>query len=216
MHTTFHNNDQMLTYIAQAVVLPIWQDPTCGDGKCEWPWEFPAFGRFGCRADCGEEKNTTRIMVQIKANFAGQISPSPRILMSNARWNLCLDDPERHKRGQEELCWFVPNASRCSWRQRQEWFRFAEDQRFTEVVVLRLETMHVIVGEWTVRVKGDYARKVSGQVFDISNASNPVPIDTHVRMSFSQNEILSHFDECSHHGRDAGQKRTAHHTCLPE
>ncbi len=32
------------------VLLPIWKDPVCGDGNCEWPWEFPAWGRFGCRA----------------------------------------------------------------------------------------------------------------------------------------------------------------------
>ena len=111
---------------------------------------------------------------------------------------------------------FVPPLNVLNGQERREGLRFAEDQRFTEVVALRLETMNVIQGEWTVRVKGDYARKVHGQVFDISNASNPVPIDTHVRTSLGQYAILSHFDECSHHGRDADQKRTAYHTCLPK
>eukprot|EP00887_Chlorella_sp_A99_P002467 scaffold10.g2467.t1 len=28
-------------------------DPVCGDGTCEAPFEYAAYGRFGCRADCG-------------------------------------------------------------------------------------------------------------------------------------------------------------------
>ena len=35
------------------VVASIWRDPVCGDGLCETPFEFAAYGRFGCRADCG-------------------------------------------------------------------------------------------------------------------------------------------------------------------
>lgn len=31
----------------------MWKDPVCGDGLCEAPFEFAAYGRFGCRADCG-------------------------------------------------------------------------------------------------------------------------------------------------------------------
>ncbi|CAI5951937.1 unnamed protein product [Closterium sp. NIES-64] len=31
----------------------LWADPTCGDGSCDRPFQFPAFGRFGCQADCG-------------------------------------------------------------------------------------------------------------------------------------------------------------------
>lgn len=46
------------------VLLPIWKDPVCGDGNCEWPWEFPAWGRFGCKADCGTNPNTTSIVVR--------------------------------------------------------------------------------------------------------------------------------------------------------
>jgi hypothetical protein len=29
-----------------------WRDPTCGNGVCEAPFEFPSYARFGCAADC--------------------------------------------------------------------------------------------------------------------------------------------------------------------
>lgn len=74
-------------------------------GQCEYPWEFPAYGRFGCKSDCGAETNTTKIAVNIKANFLGHATISPRVLMSSVRWNLCLNDPERTARGEADLCW---------------------------------------------------------------------------------------------------------------
>ena len=40
---------QVLDYIENRLVAPFWQDPVCGDGACDEPFEFPAFGRFGCR-----------------------------------------------------------------------------------------------------------------------------------------------------------------------
>jgi hypothetical protein len=59
---TFQSEDDVLEYIGQKIILPIWKDPVCGDGDCEWPWEFPAYGRFGCRADCGVEMRTTKVI----------------------------------------------------------------------------------------------------------------------------------------------------------
>ena len=35
------------------VVMHAWRDAVCGDGTCNSPHEFPSFGRFGCKADCG-------------------------------------------------------------------------------------------------------------------------------------------------------------------
>ena len=40
--------------------------------------------------------------------------------------------------------------------------------------------MDIIDGKWYVVVKGDYAGRVSGTVFDISNSTNPVNISTEV------------------------------------
>lgn len=105
-HTVrFRDNDEVLSYIGNTAILPIWEDPVCGDSKCEWPWEFPSFGRFGCRADCGVEMNTTKVMINVRANFAQHKTLSPTILMGSAAWNLCLEDENRQKRGEADICW---------------------------------------------------------------------------------------------------------------
>ena len=66
--------------------------PPCGDGACEPPFEFPAFGRFGCKADCGTFTNVTSIAYDIDTNFP---SESARAASS---WNLCMMSPI-------SLCW---------------------------------------------------------------------------------------------------------------
>ncbi|GAX83855.1 hypothetical protein CEUSTIGMA_g11280.t1 [Chlamydomonas eustigma] len=157
---TFQNEAEVLNYIGAQILLPIWQDPVCGDGNCEWPWEYPSWGPFGCKADCGTNSNVTSIVVNVKADFTGHPTISPQVLMANAVWNLCLDDPTTRARGEADLCWF-PN-----------------DVSFTEVVVNTLDSMSVIDGNWYVIVKGDYAGRVYGNIYDISNATNPVPIST--------------------------------------
>lgn len=48
MQLTFANEKEVLAYIGKHILLPTWKDPVCGDSNCEYPWEFPAFGRFGC------------------------------------------------------------------------------------------------------------------------------------------------------------------------
>ena len=80
-------------------------DPVCGDGRCEAPWEFPAWGPFGCSADCGAQPNTTRAVVVATADFAGHPSLSAATLQASASWNLCLEDGARRKRGEPDLCW---------------------------------------------------------------------------------------------------------------
>lgn len=157
---TFKNEDEVLDYLGNKVLLPIWKDPVCGDGNCEWPWEFPSWGRFGCRADCGNNPNTTKIVVNVRADFTGHPSISPRVLMNNAKWNLCLEDEARRKRGEADLCWYD------------------DDQTFPQVQVNEINAMDVIDGKWFVIVRGDYAGRVSGAVFDITNSSSPLPITT--------------------------------------
>lgn len=77
-------------------------------GQCEYPWEFPSYGRFGCAADCGRAGNTTKIAVNVRANFGGHATIAPRVLMASAKWNLCLSDEERTARGEADLCWRAP------------------------------------------------------------------------------------------------------------
>ncbi|KAG2441285.1 hypothetical protein HYH02_010124 [Chlamydomonas schloesseri] len=157
---TFRNEDEVLEYLGSKVLLPIWKDPVCGDGNCEWPWEFPSWGRFGCRADCGQNTNTTSVVVNVRADFTGHPSISARVLMNNAKWNLCLEDEARRKRGEADLCWYE------------------DDQTFTEVQVNSINAAQVIDGKWYVIVKGDYAGRVSGAIYDITNSTNPVAIPT--------------------------------------
>ncbi|GLC46896.1 hypothetical protein PLESTM_001942200 [Pleodorina starrii] len=157
---TFRNEDEVLEYLGNKVLLPIWKDPVCGDGNCEWPWEFPSWGRFGCQADCGVNSNTTPIVVNVRADFTGHPSISSRVLMNNAKWNLCLEDDARRKRGEADLCWYD------------------NDQAFTEVQVNSINAAQVVDGKWYVIVKGDYAGRVSGAIYDITNSSEPTAIPT--------------------------------------
>jgi hypothetical protein len=48
---SFGSSDEVLDWIEEQLVTPFWRDPQCGDGSCEQPFEFPAWGRFGC--SCG-------------------------------------------------------------------------------------------------------------------------------------------------------------------
>jgi hypothetical protein len=61
--------------------------------------------RFGCRADCGLHPNTSTTILAINADFTGHPTLAARMLADNAAWNLCLDDPQRRGRGEQDLCW---------------------------------------------------------------------------------------------------------------
>ena len=49
--TTMKGSAEVRSWIAD-VVTTTWQDARCGDGRCEAPFEYPEYGRFGCKADC--------------------------------------------------------------------------------------------------------------------------------------------------------------------
>ena len=66
-----------------------------------------------CVADCGLNPNTTLIVVNTRADFTGHPTISPRVLMSNAVWNLCLEDDARRARGEADLCWYVQGLAAC-------------------------------------------------------------------------------------------------------
>ncbi|KAI8474039.1 MAG: hypothetical protein J3K34DRAFT_383443 [Monoraphidium minutum] len=154
----FSSEDQVLAYLGNRVVRPVFTDPVCGDGRCEAPWEFPAWGRFGCRADCGAQPGAARVLVAVTGDFVGHASLSPRALMEGVRWNLCLDDAERRIRGETDLCWFE------------------RDQAFTQYQETQLQSVALLPGSWYVRVLGDYAGRVSGAVYNAANESDPQPI----------------------------------------
>ncbi|KAK3267231.1 hypothetical protein CYMTET_24202 [Cymbomonas tetramitiformis] len=54
----------------KTVMWEVWQDPVCGDGICQSPFEFPRYGRFGCKADCGEEPSLISVTLFIEVNTA--------------------------------------------------------------------------------------------------------------------------------------------------
>lgn len=63
-------------HITCCVVWPllqtVWVDPICGDGTCEAPFEFAAFSRFGCKADCGRLSDIQRLTsAQVCAKACG-------------------------------------------------------------------------------------------------------------------------------------------------
>jgi len=60
----------------------------CGDGECAAPFEFPAYGRLGCRADCGVAPRLATVMLNVRADFRDD-SNSPLALASAASWNMC-------------------------------------------------------------------------------------------------------------------------------
>ncbi|GBF87818.1 hypothetical protein Rsub_00529 [Raphidocelis subcapitata] len=156
----FASGDQVLAYLGNHVLRPIWTDPVCGDGRCEPPWEFPAWGPFGCRADCGRQPNVSPVIVAVTGNFLGHASLSPRTLMAAVRWNLCLADPARRRRGGADLCWFET------------------DQTFSQYQETQIQSVTLVPGTWYVRVLGDYAGRVSGSVHDAVNETNPTPMAT--------------------------------------
>ena len=61
--------------------------------------------------------------------------------------------------------------------------RYDSDQTFTEIEATRLETMSVIDGTWYIYLKGDYAGRVSGNVYDIRNSTNPILLVTDVSIT---------------------------------
>ena len=74
----------ILDWVDATLVDAIFQDAKCGHGICESPSEYPGFGRFGCAADCGKYKMTSRIMLhfeeiaQASAAFGWDWSKVPR------------------------------------------------------------------------------------------------------------------------------------------
>jgi len=85
-------------------VQTVWKDPYCGDGRCDDPLEFPAFGNLGCAVDCGTFANVTTIRVVMSTNFHSEADRAA------SSWNLCLVYPLND-------CWYdlpgVPLACPC-------------------------------------------------------------------------------------------------------
>lgn len=77
----FSRIDQVYSWLRQSVVQPIWTARVCGDGFCERPFEFPAYGRWGCEVDCGSA-DTVSVAVVVSADYAGMDFSDAAALLS--------------------------------------------------------------------------------------------------------------------------------------
>ncbi|GJP51052.1 hypothetical protein CLOM_g10222 [Closterium sp. NIES-68] len=90
---TMSSPDDFYTWINDSIIQVVWKDPICGNGICERPLEFEAFGRFGCSADCGDLGAVSNVTVHVATDFHSQADAAA------SSWNLCLDAPS-------PLCWY--------------------------------------------------------------------------------------------------------------
>ncbi|CAI5951945.1 unnamed protein product [Closterium sp. NIES-64] len=90
---TFAGPDDLYSWLNTSIVQSLWMDPTCGDGSCHRPFQFPAFGRFGCEADCGTFPNLTSVVVSFSSHLDMHQAED------ESSWNLCMVNPV-------SLCWY--------------------------------------------------------------------------------------------------------------
>ena len=98
---------------------------------------------------------------------------------------------------QRQPAWKLPLSLACSRLQTNAdsymcTFRFDIDQTFSSLQGSDLETMSVVDGTWYVYLKGDYAGRVSGTVYDLRNSSDPVKLVTTVSSGIVQRMSVSH------------------------
>jgi hypothetical protein len=80
------------SWLSDTVLANTFKDATCGNGLCEAPAEFPAYGipfgnAYGCAADCGYYTNTTTVQVKLQTHFSGnqnQVGENDKLA-----WNVC-------------------------------------------------------------------------------------------------------------------------------
>ncbi|DBB14252.1 TPA: hypothetical protein ACH3X3_001198 [Trebouxia sp. C0006] len=157
--TQYGSSDDVLNWLSTTLTA-IWVDPVCGDGVCETPFEYASFGRFGCRADCGElaeVQNLTTLQIDLYYDFDHPTtSIASSTLMDQAAWNLCPVSG-------------VVSGSACY---------YADDQTFTDlsgtttVVIddcpdgkcLHSALCYTPSCNWALVLKRDYFNKVAGGV----------------------------------------------------
>lgn len=130
-----------------------WKVQSCGDGVCDLPFEFPAYGDLGCQADCGSELDLHPIVVVLQGDFSHSPLGSSQgtNLMSSVSWNLCRVDQDRTDAGLPDMCYYP------------------EDESLPSVVVAQTFKFQLPAGEWYLRIVGDYYRLLKGRVLDARN-----------------------------------------------
>jgi hypothetical protein len=147
-----------------------WVDAKCGDDKCEAPFEFAFYGRFGCKPDCGsfeDVQQVTPVQVDMYFDFKHPAGSTPATtLMQAVQWNLCpTEDSEIFESLNDDAADVLDTTyiAGCYWD---------EDQVQSEGVFSKLSGHKATIisdvpdGEWQVYIKGDDFNKVSGAVRD--------------------------------------------------
>ncbi len=68
--------------------------------------------------------------------------------------------------------------------------RFTDDQTFSASQETQIQSMNLIDGNWYVSVKGDYAGRVAGAVYNFDNATDPQPLSLMVRPSVHASDVM--------------------------
>lgn len=143
--STMQSTDDVYSWI-QGLLETVWQDPVCGDGLCEQPFEFASYSRFGCRADCGKLnliQNLTKIQVDLYFDFSHPVGSMPSSdLMQQASWNLCPVETDF-----SSDCYYSPDNS---------FDRLSGDYHYT--------IDDCPDGSWNLTVKRDTFNKIQGAV----------------------------------------------------
>jgi hypothetical protein len=141
------------------IVSSVWTDPVCGDGKCELPFEFPTYGRFGCKADCGmftNSFNVTGVQVDFFYDFTHPAGSTPATtLLQQASWNVCpQEDSNVNGPASDPPLAPVPHGQACY---------YDADIAFKALVGHDTAVLpDVPDGLWQVQINSDIFNKVSG------------------------------------------------------
>ncbi|GBG28878.1 Polycystic kidney disease 2-like 2 protein [Hondaea fermentalgiana] len=83
--TTMESSSHIFEWLENSVIKSIFVDPTCGDGICDTPLEYPQWLDYGCSEDCGtySSKLTSAVVVNVTAAFEDDEE------IEDASWNLC-------------------------------------------------------------------------------------------------------------------------------
>jgi hypothetical protein len=148
---------------ASGVVGTLWTDAICGDGVCSEPFEFPEYGRFGCKADCLrwiQRMNVTEVQLDLYYNFShprGSVNPVD--LQADATWNLCPKE-------QDEITGIakIRHGKDCYYETEQ---RFPAQSGQVQVLLTDVPD-----GRWAVQIKKDMFLKVGGAIRDRQNVTH--------------------------------------------
>ncbi|KAK3284775.1 hypothetical protein CYMTET_7591 [Cymbomonas tetramitiformis] len=163
--TRLTQDSPMLEWIT-STVRAIWDGQVCGDGYCDAPLEFPAFGPLGCKVDCGSQQPLIPIMAVLQANFSSRGSSQDVLqLWTSVRWNLCTARTGVSAARLPALCWYSED---------QALPRYGSDPWMSTSAHFDLRP-----GRWFLRIHGDYTQTVRGALYDISNSTSPQSLSTY-------------------------------------